>query len=512
MLRILLAVTALLAPAAAQTVNLERLKADVAFLAAEPLAGRRALETGSDVAAHFIAAEFRKAGLRPAAADSYLQPFELVEYRMDADATRVILRTGSGERVLAYGRDFSGSFPHAVRLKAPVVFAGYGITAPEYGYDDYAGLDVRGKIVLVFEYEPRAHDPASPFNGTGNTIHASPRRKLLNAQEHGAAGVLMIPAPNRKRPFSPGRGDRIQALAESELRIPLFTLSAEAGETLLAAAGRKPAELQAALDAGLNPLRVSLPVEVELTAAPASLRRGRTFNVAGILEGSDTELRHETVILCAHYDHLGMRHGLVLPGADDNASGVAGLLELARMFAAGSAPRRSLLFLAFGAEEGGLLGSYYYVTQPLRPLATTRAVLTLDMIGRDERPSEQTEGLIEIAPDTSNELNLVGIHASAELFSLIERENRAVGLRLNPKWDRDGVLNVLWRCDHFPFLLRGVPAVWLFNGFTPDYHTPDDTPEKINYTKMAKIVHLAWRVGRALADQNGWPRYGPSPR
>jgi len=106
----------------------------------------------------------------------------------------------------------------------------------------------------------------------------------------------------------------------------------------------------------------------------------------------------------------------------------------------------------------------------------------------------------------------VGIHASAELFSLIERENRAVGLRLNPKWDRDGVLNVLWRCDHFPFLLRGVPAVWLFNGFTPDYHTPDDTPEKINYTKMAKIVHLAWRVGRALADQNGWPRYGPSPR
>ena len=512
MRRILLAFAVFLAPAWAQTVNLERLKADVVFLASDPLAGRRALETGSDVAAHFIAAEFRKAGLRPAAGDSYLQPFELIEYRMDPEATRLILRTGAGERVLVYGRDFSGSFPQPVAVRAPVVFAGYGITAPEYGYDDYAGLDVRGKVVLVFEYEPRAHDPGSPFNGTGNTIHASPRRKLLNAQEHGAAAVLLIPAPNRKRPFQPGRGGRVQALAASEIRIPLFTLSAEAAEALVATAGRKPAELQKALDESMKPLRLPLSVEVELAAAPADVRRGRTFNVAGVIEGRDAGLRYETVIFCAHYDHLGRRHGEVLPGADDNASGVAGLLELARMFAADTAPRRSLLFLAFGAEEAGLLGSYYYVAHPLRPLATTRAVINLDMIGRDERPSEQTEGLVEIAADTSNELNLVGIHASPELFAFIERENEAVSLRLNPKWDRDGVLNVLWRCDHFPFLLRGVPAVWLFNGFTPDYHTPEDTPEKINYAKMEKIVRLAWRVGRALAEQDGWPRFDPSAR
>jgi len=512
MRRILFAVAALLASAPAQTVNPERLKADVAFLASDPLAGRRALETGADVAAQFIVAEFRKAGLRPAAGESFLQPLELLEYLMDPEATRLIVRTSAGERMLVYGRDFSGSFPHAVRLKAPVMFAGYGITAPEYGYDDYAGLDVRGKVVLIFEYEPRAHDPASPFNGTGNTIHASPRRKLLNAQEHGAAAVLVIPAPNRKRPFRPGRGGRVQALAESEARIPMFTLSEEAAAALLAASGRKPAELQAALDANLKPVRVPLAAEVELIAASTELRRGRTFNVAGLIEGRAPALRRETVIFSAHYDHLGTRDGKVLPGADDNASGVAGLLELARMFAAAGAPRRSLLFLAFGAEEAGLLGSYYYVAHPLRPLATTRAVINLDMIGRDERPSEQTEGLVEIAPDTSNELNLVGIHASPELFALIERENQAVGLQLNPKWDRDGVLNVLWRCDHFPFLLRGVPAVWLFNGFTPDYHTPDDTPEKINYAKMEKIVRLAWRAGRALAEQDGWPRFGSSSR
>ncbi len=506
---VLLTACAAILPALAQSVNPERLKADVAFLASEPLAGRRALERGADVAAHFIAAEFRKAGLKPGADGSFLQPFELVEYRMDGEATRLVAYRGSERRELVYGRDFSGSFPANYFARAPVVFAGYGITAPEYGYDDYAGLDVRGKIVLVFEYEPRAHDPASPFNGTGNTVHASPRRKLENAQQRGAVAVLMIPAPNRKRPFRPGRAVRVQSLAESEVRIPMFTLSTEAAAALLASAGRSPAELQQELDRTLRPLRLTLDMEMELRAVPADLRRGLTCNVAGLLEGADPALRGETVILCAHYDHLGVREGKTLPGADDNASGVAGLLELARMFGAGSPPRRSLLFLAFGAEEAGLLGSYHYTARPLRPLATTRAVINLDMIGRDERPSAQTEGLVEIAADTSNELNLVGIHASPDLAALIRRENAGIGLRVSDKWDRDGVLNVLWRCDHFPFLLRGVPAVWFFNGFTPDYHTPADTPEKINYAKMEKIVRLAYRAARALAAQPGWPRFGP---
>ncbi|MGB9604882.1 MAG: M28 family peptidase [Bryobacteraceae bacterium] len=512
MRRMLLAVPAAILCASAETVNVERLKADVAFLASEPLAGRRALERGADVAAQFIVAEFRKAGLQPAAAGAWLQPFELLEYRMDAEATRIVLRGGAREQVLVHGRDFSGAFPRPLTIRAPVVFAGYGITAPEYGYDDYAGLDVRGKVVVVFELEPRAHDPASPFHGEGNTVHASPRRKLLNAQDRGAVAVLVIPAPNRKRPYRPGRGGRVQALTESEARIPMLTLSVEAAGALLEPSGRRPADLQAALDESMKPLRVPLQLEAEIKLAPAESRRGVTNNVAGVLEGSDPRLRQQTVILCAHYDHLGTRDGKVLPGADDNASGVAALLELARMFTPGPPPRRSLLFIAFGAEEAGLLGSYHYVAHPLRPLPTTRAVINLDMIGRDEKPSEQTEGLVQIASDTSNELNLVGIHASPGLRAIIEEANKAVGLRLNDKWDRDGTLNVLWRCDHFPFLLRGIPAVWLFNGFTPDYHTPEDTPDKLDYAKMERIVRLAWRAAQALANRDDWPRFGPTGR
>lgn len=497
--------------AAAQPVRVERLKADIYFLAAEPLQGRRALERGSEVAAQFIAAEFMKAGLKPASADSFLQPFELIEHRTDAQATRLKLRWPGKQRELRFGRDFSVAFPRNTSLRAPVVFAGYGITAPEYGYDDYAGLEVRGKIALVFEYEPRAHDPASPFNGTGNTVHASARQKLLNAQRHGAVAVMLMPAPNRKRPFRLGRGGPVESLAESEVRIPLVSLSSETAEALLAPSGRTPAALQAAIDESLAPVRLPLEVEAELKLINAQTRRGVTANVAGLLEGSDPGLRNETVICSAHYDHLGTRDGKVLPGADDNASGTAGLLELARLLAADAQrPRRSILFVAFGAEEAGLLGSYYYVAHPLRPLETTRAVINLDMIGRDEKPSAQTAKLIEIPADTSNEFNLVGAFYSPELRALIESENKATGLRLSEKWDRDGVLNILWRCDHFPFLLRKVPAVWFFNGFTPDYHTPADTPDKINYAKMEKIVRLACRVVRALADQPGWPRFAPA--
>jgi len=492
----------------AQPVRMERLKADIGFLASEPLEGRRSLERGSEVAAQFIVAEFAKAGLRPAAGESFLQSFELVEYGMDARSTQLVIEWGGKRRRCRYGSDFSGYFPREARIRAPVVFAGYGITAPEYGYDDYAGLDVRGKIALVLEYEPQLYEAASPFNGAGNTLHASPNRKALNAQQHGAMAVLMIPAPNRKRPYRPSRGGRVQALVASEIGIPLFTLSSETAEALLASAGRRPAELQLEIDKGLKPVRVELNARAELRAVSVAARKGQTANVIGLLEGADPKLREETVILCAHYDHLGVRDGKLLPGADDNASGTAALLELARLFVAETnRPRRSVLFVAFGAEEAGLLGSYYYVAHPPRPLSLSRAVINLDMIGRDEQPSAQTDKLIQIPADTSNDLNLVGAFYSPELRAIIERENRSVGLRLDDKWDRDAVLNILWRCDHFPFLTRGVPAVWLFNGFTADYHTPADTPDKLNFAKMERIVRLAYRAVRALADQDGWPSF-----
>lgn len=497
-----------------QAIRVERMRADIAFLSSSPLEGRRSLERGSEVAIQFVAAEFAKIGLKPAFGESFVQEVPVIEYRLKPDGRRLRVRIGKSTRPLERNKDFTGSHFESVKVSAPVVFAGYGITAPEFGYDDYAGLDARGKIVLIFDHEPQETDPRSVFHGRGNTIHSSPYLKVLNAQRHGAVGVLTVAEPLRKHPSSlermarvPGGRERAasaaaQVLADSERRIPVFSVSDAVAAELLAVTGKKPAELQAAIDGALKPASQALPgVSAEMEVELAESHRASTANVVGLLGGTDPKLREEAVVFGGHYDHLGRRGGQVLPGADDDASGTAAVIELARVFASATErPGRTLVFVAFGAEEAGLLGSYYYAMRPARPLEKTRAVFSLDMIGRDEKPSAQTAGLMEIAADTSNEVNFIGLKASPSLRPVIETANREVGLQLNHKWDDDAALNIMFRSDHFPFLAKGVPAVWVFSGFTPDYHQPGDTIDKLNFVKMEKIVRLVYLAGRALAQ------------
>jgi Zn-dependent M28 family amino/carboxypeptidase len=189
-----------------------------------------------------------------------------------------------------------------------------------------------------------------------------------------------------------------------------------------------------------------------------------------------------------------------------------GVVELAHAFAKNPfQPRRSLLFVVFAAEERGLLGSYYYLQHPLRPLETTRAVINFDMIGRNETPSDQTQGLSEIAPDTSNELNLVGAKYSPDFRAAVEHANSRIGLNLNYKWDDDAALNIFFRSDQFPFVLCDIPAFWFFTGFHPDYHQGDRHGRPHNFAKMEKIVRLAYLTGWSLADAPTPPRFIANP-
>jgi hypothetical protein len=504
----------------------QSLRGDLTFLASEPLQGRMSLQPGSEVAIEWVAGEFLKAGLTPAAGGSYFQDVPLVEYRPDLNAMRLALTRAGQTRAFAYLKDFYGGFAREVSLNAPVVFAGYGITAPEFGYDDYAGVDTAGKIVLVFDHEPQENDKQSAFNGVGNTRYANARLKILNAQKHGALAVLVSPEPNRKHPSNIDRLKRIagyterirrfpaQAIADDEVRIPLLNLDDETAKTLLATEPRTPSELQSAIDGPLKPASVALPDTVmEIRIANAETRRATSRNVIGMLEGSDPTLKAETIVYSGHFDHDGVFDGKIFPGADDNGSGTVGVTALAHAFAANrERPRRTLLFAVFAAEERGLLGSYYYSQHPLRPLQTTRVVINFDMIGRNETPSTQTEGLIEIAADTSNELNLIGTINSPQYRTVTERANQAVGLHLNYKWDDDAALNIFQRSDQFPFALHDIPAVWWFTGFHPDYHQPSDTVEKINFAKMAKIVRLAYLTGFAFADEAESPGFVANPR
>lgn len=499
----------------------EDLRADLTFLASDALEGRWSLRRGSEVAIQFVAAEFAKAGLKPAAGGSFLQAVPLIEYRVDAARTTLAFERGGARKAWHYGQDFWGGFPDETVVRAPVVFAGYGVTAPEFGYDDYGGLDARGKIVLVFDHEPQENDPASVFNGTGNTRHANALVKVLNAQKHGAVGVLLASEPNRKHPSPQQRTATIpggtvrtrrlppQALADGEARIPLLSVSDAVLADLLTGTGHRPAELQAAIDAALRPASMPLAgVKADMRIALSERRRGDSANVVGMLEGSDPRLNNETIIYSAHYDHDGDWDGQIRPGADDDGSGTVGVLALARAFARNAErPRRTLLFIAFAAEERGLLGAYYYAAHPLRPLETTRAVINFDMIGRNEAPSKQTDGLVEIAPDTSNELGLIGTNYSPDYRAVVERENREVGLSLTYKWDRDAALNIFQRSDQFPFALRNIPAVWWFTGFHPDYHQTTDTVDRINFSKMEKILRLAYLAGWRMADEAKPPAF-----
>jgi len=501
------------------------LRADLTFLASDALEGRRSLKRGSEVAVQFLAAEFSKAGLKPAVDDSYLQPVPLIEYRADSGQSTLAVVRGLSRLSSRYNVDFFGGSPFEADVLAPVAFAGYGITAPEFGYDDYASLDAHGKIVLVFDHEPQENDPRSIFNGRGNTRYSSAFVKIVNAKRHGAAGILFAAEPNRKHPSNQERMARVpgserratlllpQALADSEAGLPSFSVSDQLAADLLSGTGKTPAELQGGIDHSLHPASQFLPgMRIQMRIVLEERRRGTSHNVLGLVEGSDPALKGETIVFSAHYDHDGAWDGNIRPGADDNASGTVGVLELARAFAASpEKPKRSLLFAIFAAEERGLLGSHYYAAHPLRPLEATRAVINFDMIGRNETPSRQTDGLMDIAPDTSNELNLIGVINSPDYRAAVERANEYVGLRLNDKWDRDAALNIFQRSDQFPFALHDIPAIWWFTGFHPDYHQSTDTVEKINFTKMEKILRLAYLTGWDFANTAAPPRFVARP-
>lgn len=482
------------------------------------------LQQGDDAAIQWIAAEFAKAGLKPAFDGSYLQPVPLIEYTADRSESYVEISRAGAVKKWQFPEAY-GAFRKPVDLTAEVVFAGFGITAPELGYDDYKGVDVSGKMVLIFDHEPQETNPQSIFNGTGNTRYATVRVKALNAQAHGAVGVLIVAEPNRKHPSNQERVARIggsatraipipsQALADDVLHTPVAIVSDAVGRELLANAGASPAELQASIDQSLKTQSRPLPdTRVTLHYRNSSVRSGTTYNVAGLLEGSSPSLKGETVIISAHHDHDGISGNEIWHGADDNGSGTVGVVELAHAFAKnGSRPGRSILFVVFAAEERGLLGAFYMAAHPLRPIETTRAMINFDMIGRNETESDQTKGLIDIPADTSNRLNLIGGTYSPDYRRTVEQENMYVGLVLDDRFDHESALNIFFRSDQFPFVLRDVPAFWWFTGFHPDYHHTTDTAEKINYSKMAKILRLAYLTAWQFGEEAQPPKFVENP-
>jgi Zn-dependent M28 family amino/carboxypeptidase len=300
---------------------------------------------------------------------------------------------------------------------------------------------------------------------------------------------------------------------------------------LFATSGTTPKASQTAIDHDLKPQSQPLPdTKLSFHFRNSSERVGVSNNVAGLLPGSDPRLASETILITAHHDHDGMapcadpQHPptsvppdphpcpQIWHGADDNGSGTVGVVELARAFAANpTKPKRSILFVVFASEERGLLGAYWMAAHPLRPLATTRAQINFDMIGRDEAASPQTDGLIKIPADTTNRLNLIGALYSPDYDRTVKRLNNNVGLTLDDRFDHESALNVFFRSDQFPFVLHNIPAFWWFTGFHPDYHHTTDTVDKIDFAKMRKILQLAYLTAWEFATEATTPRFVATP-
>jgi hypothetical protein len=370
----------------------ERVRADVARLAADEWQGRRAGTKGADAAADWIAGEFRRIGLLPAGdAGGYFQTFSFIDGVVLGAGNRL----GLGDRVFKPGEEFrplAFSSPGVVR--APVAFAGYGLVAPDFDYDDYGTLDVKAKVVLLFRYGPGGDDPRSKW-----AAFMPLRLKVATARDKGALAVLIVTGPG-----TPGGRDELVPLrADASLvdaGIPAFSVTRVVAEALFAGSATTLEAAQRKIDESGKPDPFALPGPPLLATADLTPKRSATRNVIGLLPNGAAA--REAVVVGAHYDHLGLGtigsldpapDGKVHHGADDNASGVAGLLEIARSLASPSpALSRSLYFVAFGAEELGVLGSSHFVKKPPRPPERIAAMVNLDMIGRLREDALEVHG------------------------------------------------------------------------------------------------------------------------
>lgn len=435
-----------------EAISAPAIRAHVRYLSDDLLEGRDTSSSGGELAARYLAARLEQAGLRPAGEnDTYYQQIPFVRSRVNFAASRLTVTAAGRSLELAGGDDF---LLNTERVAVPaveggLVFAGYGITAPEFKHDDYAGLDVRGKWVLVLTGEPVSRD-ANFFAGEKDTPHADGAPKQALAKSKGARGVITILIGDRATRYPWDRARRSQEGAQLGLPgpkdvLPAIVMRKESAARLFEGAQESWDNVLQAASAGAAP-RFALPgqakltVTVETSAAPAP-------NVAGYVEGGDPQLKKQVVIYSAHYDHIGRRTGegdTVFNGAWDNASGTAEVLEVAAAFGRMTTPpRRSTLFLFVTGEEKGLLGSEYYARHPRFPIEDTAANINLDMteifgIGK------------ELVPQGAER---------STLMRSCEAAAKELGLRIGK--DPTPELNVFTRSDQFSFVKVGVPSLFL---------------------------------------------------
>ena len=453
----------------------EALIAAVDYLGSDDLAGRLPGTAGYEQAARWGADRFAAAGLTPGGEDGYFQHFP-----MEAnEITRAELSLSGPDgawRDLALGSDFAcRGFTGSGDVEAGIVFVGYGLSLPERGYDDYAGIDVQGKVVLAFKPAPRWQ----PDDEQGWGEAHMPRPKAAVARAHGAVGLLLISRPLDETP-QPVIASVMHGEGEQVLDLPAVQISLEAADKLAPEGITAFVELQDRIDTAHAPASMPLDARARLRIEARYRAEIDAVNVVGVLPGVDPELKDECVILGAHLDHVGRQGDVVWPGANDNASGAAAVTALASAFAgSGEAPARTLVFVLFAGEEQGLCGAKYHAEHPFGSLDRTAAMFNLDCVAHGDS------------------IRLGGGKSQPVLWEMardLDRDHAA--LTVAGTWRGGGA-------DAQPFWDRGVPTLYFATKNSYTYlHQTGDTVATLNPGLYAEVVRLAYRVAREVAQGN----------
>jgi len=480
----------------------------IRFLASDDLKGRGNGSEELEVASEYIARQFEEVGLSPGGVDGgWFQPFELIAGLKVGSPNELTVRYPGGSVAFTLAESYyplaapareSLATPSTELRDIPVVFAGHGLAVPAVGYDDYADIDVRDKAVLIFSHEPQEQDRRSRLNGRRAMPQTTLEAKAGLAYHHGARVLIVVGDPSHdvdEAHYGIFSGDPDAA----DQPIPVLRVRRTEAQPLVDAFGLDG--LAGEIDGDLMPR--SRPLEGVAVTYVEHLARNRQIvrNVVGLLPGSNPSLAHESIVIGAHYDHVGLggrlsvtpeRTGEIHNGADDNASGTASIIEIARA-AIAERPRfpRTLVFVAFAGEERGLLGSARYANDPPLPIAGTIAMLNLDMVGR-AMGAVDVSGL-EVSP--SMEADLQAAIEAAGTTLKIGREGPGAG-----------------RSDDYNFLNRRIPAINFFTGFHDDYHRPGDDWEKVDAAGTRQVATLALELAARLAGRETRPEFVPQPR